>query len=84
MILPERGRVRRPTFAGMYGEGTFRQDGLAPGEYLVFAAANATTIEYDDPEALQPYLSQATHVSLSAGQTAKVSLNLVKTGETSR
>ena len=68
----------------MNGEGTFRQDALPPGEYLVFATENANHIEYDNPEALQPYLSQATHVTLSAGQTSKVSLNLVKTGESSQ
>lgn len=84
VILPQRGSVRRPTFAGIYGEGNFRQDGLPPGEYLVFAAPNATGIEYDNSDALEPYLSQATHVTLSAGQSAKVTLNLVKAGETSQ
>jgi hypothetical protein len=68
----------------MYGEGAFRQDGLPPGDYLVFAAENATRIEYDNPDALQPYLSQATHVTVAAGQKSQVSLTLLNTGDTSR
>jgi hypothetical protein len=82
-ILPQRGTSKRPTFAVANGEGTFRQDGLPPGEYLVFAADNAMRIEYDNPEAVQSYLSQASHVTLSPGQVGKVSLTAIKTGDSS-
>jgi hypothetical protein len=84
VVLPQRGVMRRPTFVTMDADGHFRQEGLPPGEYLVFAGDGATHLEYDNPDALQPYLSQATHVTLSAGQSTNVSPNLVKVGESSK
>jgi hypothetical protein len=84
VILPLRGTIKRPTFAGLSGEGSFRQDGLAPGEYLVFAAQNASRLSYDDAQAMESYLSQASHVTLTAGQTGKVALTLIAAGETSQ
>ncbi len=84
VILPQQGAEKRPLFAGVYGDGGFRKEGLPPGDYLVFAAENGRHIEYDDPEVLQPYLSQATHVTLSAGQSGKVTLNVVRSGDASQ
>lgn len=81
VILPQRGSTKRPAFASLDAEGNFRQDGLPPGEYLVFAAENGTRIEFDNPDAVQPYISQATSVTLSAGQTGKANPTLVRSGE---
>ncbi len=55
-------------------------DGLAPGEYLLFAFDNSEGVEYSDPELLGSYASQATPVTISAGQTTKVSAQLIQTG----
>ncbi len=54
---------------------------MAPGNYLVFAFDRADKIEYTRPDALQPYASQATHVTLSPNQDARVLLNLIHTGD---
>jgi len=59
----------------------FQLDGLAPGDYLVFAFDHAEGLEYTNREALQNYLSQAAHLSLSPNQRAKVTLELISTGE---
>jgi hypothetical protein len=58
----------------------FSTSSLAPGEYLVFAFDNIDGVEYSNPEALQPYISQATAVTISGGQTAKVTVPLIQTG----
>ena len=44
---------------------------LAPGDYLVFAFDHAENVEYSNPDVLQNYISQATHVTLAPGQTAR-------------
>ena len=59
----------------------FQLDGLAPGDYLVFAFDHAEGLEYTNREVLQNYVSQAAHLSLSPNQRAKVTLELIRTGE---
>ena len=54
-------------------------DSLAPGDYLVFAFDHAESLEYANPDALQNYVSQATHVTLAPGQQAHVTLDLIRT-----
>ena len=56
---------------------------LAPGDYLVFAFDHAESIEYANPDVLQNYISQAAHVTLAPGQTARVKLELIRTEESS-
>jgi hypothetical protein len=58
-------------------EGDFNASGLAPGDYLVFAFDQLGGLEYTNPDALEPYASQAAHVTLSANQAAQVSLDLI-------
>jgi Carboxypeptidase regulatory-like domain len=59
----------------------FALDGLAPGDYLVFAFDHVDGLEYTNRETLQTYLSQASHVSISPNERAKVTLELIRTGE---
>lgn len=59
----------------------FALDGLAPGDYLVFAFDRIDGLEYTNREVLQKFVSQATHVTLSPNQRAKVTLELINTGE---
>ncbi len=55
--------------------------GLAPGEYLVYALDHADGLEYSNPDGLQPYASQAAHVTLSPNQKMQVTLDLIHTGD---
>ena len=61
----------------------FMINSLAPGDYLVFAFDHAEGLEYSNPDVLQNYISQATHVTLAPGQRARVTLELIRTGESS-
>jgi hypothetical protein len=59
----------------------FTLDGLAPGDYLVYAFDHVEQLEYSNPEAMQPYASQAVHVTLSPNQKTHVVLDLIHTGD---
>ena len=59
----------------------FAMNGLAPGDYLVFAFDHADKIEYTNPDALQPYTSQATPVTLSPNQETHAMLTLIHARE---
>jgi Carboxypeptidase regulatory-like domain len=61
--------------------GGFVLDSIAPGDYTVFAFDQADGIEYANPDVLQKYVSQSTHVTLSPNQRAKVTLELIRTAE---
>jgi hypothetical protein len=63
---------------------TWTSMSLAPGEYMVYAFDNIDGIEYANPEALRPYASQATAVTVSPGETAKVTAQLIQTGDDAR
>jgi hypothetical protein len=58
-------------------------DSLPPGQYLVLAFDHAENLEYSNPDVLQEYLSQAVRVTLIAGQTTKIKLDLISTEEIS-
>lgn len=60
---------------------SFNLSGLAPGEYLVFAFDHVEGMEYSNPDVLQGYASQATHVTLSANQNAQVVVDLIRSGK---
>ena len=61
--------------------GGFVLDSIAPGDYTIFAFDHADGIEYANPDVLQKYVSQSTHVTLSPNQRAKVTLELIRTAE---
>ena len=81
MLVPQRGTKAAPIKAPLSPEGEANFGGIPPGDYLAFAIDDADNLDYADPDAMQPYLSQATRVTLSAGQNSNVSLNLINTGE---
>jgi hypothetical protein len=72
-VTSSRARPGNPTDFGL--------DRLAPGEYLVFAFDHIDDVEYSNPEVLQNYISRAAHITLSANQHARISLELIRTGE---
>jgi hypothetical protein len=62
-------------------QAEFDLDGLAPGEYLVYAFDHVENLEYNNREALQNYSSQAAHVTLAPDQQTKVTLELIQVAE---
>jgi Carboxypeptidase regulatory-like domain len=61
--------------------GGFILDSIAPGDYSIFAFDQADGIEYANPDVLQKYVSQSTHITLSPNERAKVTLDLIRTAE---
>jgi len=57
---------------------------LPPGDYQLFAFDHIEGLEYANHDALQNYASQATHVSLSPNQRARVELEIIRTAEASQ
>ena len=76
IIVPQPASKLRPRVVQGVSN-TFTETGLAPGEYLVFAFDQLAALEYANPEALEPYASQAARVTLSANQKAQVTLDLI-------
>lgn len=81
VVVPQPASRRGAKASQFSSQSGFTMNGLAPGDYLVFAFDGADQIEYANPDALQPYASQATHVTLSPSQETNVVLNLIRTGE---
>lgn len=77
LLIPERAPRRvqvRPA------ETSFEFAGLPPGGYSVLAVEHADDIEYLNPEAMAPYLSQAKSVTLQPSQTTSIALELTRVG----
>jgi hypothetical protein len=51
---------------------------LAPGDYRVLLLDRADELEYTSPDAIADYISKASHVTLEAGQTTSINLELVR------
>lgn len=54
-------------------------NGLAPGDYKVFAFDSLDTIEFRNPEVMKQYSAKAAHVTLSGGVPSNVSVELIHT-----
>jgi Carboxypeptidase regulatory-like domain len=62
-------------------DGSFRFHLLAPGSYTLLAVDHADGLEYANPEEMRKYSSKMKEITLSANQTAKPVLELVKIGD---
>ena len=56
-------------------------DGLAPGEYKIFAFDRLDGLEYSNPEVLGEYASKAAQVSLLPNEKTTVKVDLIQRGE---
>jgi len=61
--------------------GDFQIDGLAPGEYKVFAFDRLDGLEYSNPDVLSEYASKAAQVSLQPNEKTTVRVGLIPRGE---
>jgi Carboxypeptidase regulatory-like domain len=81
LVVPQSTSRRGAKVVLSFPPNGFSVNALAPGEYLVFAVDQAGKIEYANADALQPYASQAMHVTLSPKQETHVVLNLIHIGD---
>jgi hypothetical protein len=84
LLIPVRGRSSPRPLHFYVNEAAqpahIQADSLAPGDYLLFAFDAPEGVEYSNPDVLRSYTSQATPVTISAGQAAKVTVQLIQTG----
>jgi hypothetical protein len=84
LLVPARGRATPRSLPFYVADGAHEAqmsvDGIAPGEYLLYPFDDPTGVEYSNPEVLRSHTSQATAVTISPGQTAKVTAQLIHTG----
>ena len=81
VVVPQPASRRGAKVSQFGSQSGFTMNGLAPGDYLVFAFDHLDDLEYANADVLEPYASQATHVTLSPSQETHVVLNLIRTGE---
>lgn len=62
-------------------DGRFRIDGLAPGEYKVFAFDRVDGLDYTDGGALEQFASKAAQVSLHANDNITVNVDVIPRGD---
>jgi hypothetical protein len=79
LLVQQHGRKNLVKVAGI-AEGKFEFQGVAPGDYSLLALDHADQLEYANPEVLNPYLSQAQHISVQPHGTANVNLSLSSLG----
>jgi len=80
VALPQpANRAAVKTSMTMPGSGV-NLEGLAPGDYLIFAFDRVDGLEYANAEALEPYASQAVPVTLVGGQKTQVALTMIQRG----
>jgi 5-hydroxyisourate hydrolase-like protein (transthyretin family) len=59
-------------------QGTFRIQGLPPGNYFAVALPTVQGTDWQDPEFLQQHLGVATRVTLAEAETKTISLKLIR------
>lgn len=80
VVVPQpAGKVTPHVVRGAGNE--FSVSGLAPGDYLVFAFDSIDGMEFSNPDAFAPYISQAAHITLTGNQRGQVSLDLIQVGK---
>jgi len=62
-------------------DGELRIEGLAPGEYKVFALDRTDGLDYSDPSSFSGYLSEAVSVNLRPNDYAAVHVEMIRRGE---
>jgi hypothetical protein len=70
------------TVIGVSPDGSFSFPAVAPGEYRLLAFDHQQSeLEYRNPEAMKPFDNQGSVVTLAAGQSEQVTLQVISTQE---
>lgn len=79
LVVPEHGAPYISPAAPT--DSSFHIGELRPGSYSIIAVDSVTDLEYNDPDALESFMSHAAHVDVTANQEASVTVELVKRAE---
>jgi len=76
VLLVQQHGTRNIIHAARAMRGNFTIPGVPPGDYAILALDGGDRLEYANPEVLDPYLSDADHVTVRAHGTVTVNLGL--------
>ena len=76
VLLVQPHGTRNIIYAVRPMQGNFSIPGVAPGDYAIVALDEGESLEYDNPEVLNAYLSDAERVSVRPHGTVMVNLGL--------
>ena len=76
VLLVQPHGTRNIVHAARAMQGYFAIPGIPPGDYVIVALDGGDQLEYADPEILNPYLSDAEHITLPPHATVTVNLGL--------
>jgi hypothetical protein len=79
LMVPEGASANPPRQVYVDSSGSFHAQGIAPGSYDILAFDRLEGLEYRNREVLNAYLSRAAHVTLSADEQARVTVDLIQT-----
>ena len=80
LIVPEHGTPYSPNSQSFSSTEGYTFGDLRPGSYAILAFDDIDNLEYTNPKALEPYMSKAAHVDLTANQEVAVTVELQKIG----
>jgi len=81
LLVPDQGSLNQARLSQSGPAGQFQFDDLAPGDYKLLAFDTIEGLEFRNPEALEPYLSKAVRITLSANQQASVNVERIQAGK---
>ncbi len=81
LIVPDRGDPKLTELTMGANVSSVFVGGLRPGAYTVLAFEDLGNLEYMNREALDPYLSHGSKITLTANQEATVIPTLIKAGD---
>ncbi|HET7871024.1 MAG TPA: hypothetical protein VFL42_00840, partial [Terriglobales bacterium] len=81
VVFSENRLSPEPRVIAQSGNAEIQSGPVPPGSYKVFAFDSINPLDYANPEFMEKYASRAGSVTLSAGGTASVTVDLIHTGE---
>jgi hypothetical protein len=76
VLIPEQDPWNEARIANTNPGGSFSVSNLAPGSYSVLAFDRGDELEYANPEVMEGYSAQATHVSLQPNGQSQIAVEL--------
>jgi Carboxypeptidase regulatory-like domain len=81
LLIPEQQSATQIRVMAAAPGGDFLFDRVPPGEYKLIALDTVSDVEFRNAEALGPYLSKATRITVEPGQQDNVSVERVTVGK---
>ncbi|MGC2247187.1 MAG: carboxypeptidase regulatory-like domain-containing protein [Terriglobales bacterium] len=80
-LVPEHGSARQIKSADVPITGEFQFQQVRPGDYSLLALEHGDDLEYQNPDVLSSYMSNATRISVAPKQQVNATLELTSPGK---